>query len=179
MSVDKTAARNKAQLLLEELKITSAPVPIERIIKRKQIALRYAPFDDEVSGMAYINDGVSIIGVNALHHPNRQRFSAAHELGHHLLHSDTIRQAVHIDKHLRVMLRNEVSSQGTDPQEIEANTFASELLIPRHLLLQELGDGQFDIGDETQVEMLAKRFRVSVSAMSYRLAALMSEQSSA
>ena len=28
------------------------------------------------------------IGVNALHHPNRQRFSVAHELGHYLMHAD-------------------------------------------------------------------------------------------
>ena len=31
---------------------------------------------------AFIRDGVRIIGVNALHHPNRQRFSIAHELCH-------------------------------------------------------------------------------------------------
>ena len=50
---------------------------MERIIKARNIVLQYAPLDQELSGMAYIKDGVGIIGVNALHHPNRQRFSAA------------------------------------------------------------------------------------------------------
>ena len=122
------------------------------------------------SGMAYIKDGVGIIGVNALHHPNRQRFSAAHELGHHELHAQEIGKAVHVDKEFRVLLRDDVSSQGIDPLEIEANAFASELLMPREFLMSALDAGGLDIEDDAGIEALARKFRVSASTMRYRLA---------
>jgi Zn-dependent peptidase ImmA (M78 family) len=110
------------------------------------------------------------IGDDALHHPNRQRFSAAHELGHHELHAQEIGKAVHVDKGFRVLLRDDVSSQGIDPLEIEANAFASELLMPGEFLMSALDAGGLDIEDEAGIEALARKFRVSGSAMRYRLA---------
>ena len=168
-------ARKCARELLERYSITSAPVPVERIIKKRGIALQYAPFEEDLSGMAYINDGVAIIGINALHHPNRQRFSAAHELGHHLLHADLLRDAVHVDRGIRVMLRDEVSSHGVDENEVMANNFAAELLMPRVLLAKAMDEGEIDIEDDTQIEAIAKKFRVSAAAMRFRLIGLMSE----
>jgi Zn-dependent peptidase ImmA (M78 family) len=146
------------------------PVPVERIIKARNIVLQYAPLDQDLSGMAYIKDGVGIIGVNALHHPNRQRFSAAHELAHHELHADEIQKAVHVDKTFRVLLRDDVSSQGIDPLEIDANAFAAELLMPREFLMNALDAGGLDLEDDAGIEALARKFRVSASAMRYRLA---------
>jgi Zn-dependent peptidase ImmA (M78 family) len=168
-------ARAKAEELLEAFAITAAPIPIERIIKRKQISLQYAPLEEDLSGMAYIKDGLSIIGINALHHPNRQRFSAAHELAHHVLHSEVIKDAVHVDKGHRVLLRDQVSSQGVDALESEANAFASALLMPRELLIKSLNDEGIDIEDDSQIDALAKKFRVSSSAIRVRLAALTNE----
>jgi Zn-dependent peptidase ImmA (M78 family) len=148
---------------------------VERIIKAQNIVLQYAPLEEDLSGMAYIKDGVGIIGVNALHHPNRQRFSAAHELAHHKLHAQEIRKAVHIDKGFRVLLRDDVSSQGIDPLEIEANAFASELLMPQEFMKSALDAGGLDIEDDAGIEALARKFRVSTSAMRYRLAGRFSE----
>lgn len=175
---DVEKARAMATQMLEAFAISTAPVPIDRIIKRKQISLQYAPLEEDLSGMAYIKDGLSIIGINALHHPNRQRFSAAHELGHHVLHSEVIKQAVHVDKGHRVLLRDDLSSQGVDALEIEANAFASELLMPRDLVIKALNDDGVDIEDDAQIDALAKKFRVSSSAIRFRLAALMNENES-
>lgn len=166
---DQDRAREAARSILREFGISTPPVPIERIIKSCKIVLQYAPLDEDLSGMAYIKDGVGIIGVNALHHPNRQRFSAAHELAHHVLHAPDIRQAVHVDKGIRILFRDDVSALGTEPMEIEANTFASELLIPAELLTAALAGGGVDIEDEAAVEALARRFRVSPAAMRFRL----------
>lgn len=166
---DPAAARDAAQKILAEFSVLAPPVPVERIIKARRIALQYAPLDEELSGMAYIKDGVGIIGVNALHHPNRQRFSAAHELAHHVLHVPDITAAVHVDKGFRVLHRDELAAQGTDPLEIEANAFASELLMPRQFLLEAVGDAGLDLDDDDAVEALAKRFKVSASAMRNRL----------
>jgi Zn-dependent peptidase ImmA (M78 family) len=163
-------AREAARAILRDFGVKGAPVPVERIIKARNIVLQYAPLEEDLSGMAYIKDGVGIIGVNALHHPNRQRFSAAHELGHHELHAQEIEKAVHIDKEYRVLLRDDVSSQGIDPLEIDANAFASELLMPREFLMSALDAGGLDIEDEVGIEALARKFRVSTSAMRYRLA---------
>lgn len=172
MTPDKIRAREAAKEVLDEFNIKRIPVPIERIIKSKKIVLEYAPLDEELSGMAYTQDGISIIGINALHHPNRQRFSAAHELGHHVLHPVEIQATVHVSKGLRALRRDPISSQGSDPLEIDANTFASELLMPEKFLLEEIGPDGLDIDDDTSVEKLAKKFRVSVSAMKYRLGSL-------
>lgn len=165
-------ARASALLILQEFGVSVPPVPVERIIKSRKIVLQYAPLDEDLSGMAYIMDGVGIIGVNALHHPNRQRFSAAHELAHHILHAPEISQAVHVDKGIRVLFRDDVSALGTDPMEIEANAFASELLIPGYLLADALEGGGVDLEDESAIEVLARRFRVSTAAMRFRLARL-------
>ena len=53
--------------------------------------------------------------------------------------------------------------------EIEANAFASELLIPGELLAAALQRGGVDIEDEVGVDGLARRFRVSPAAMRFRL----------
>jgi len=173
MTADKDNAIKAARGTLKEHNIKRAPIPVERIIKSRKIVLDYAPLDEDLSGMAYIQDGVSIIGVNALHHPNRQRFSAAHELAHHILHEPRLHGEIHLSKGLRALRRDQVSSQGTDPLEIEANTFASELLMPHEFLLEACGEEGLDLDDEVKVEKLAKKFRVSVSAMKFRLASLM------
>lgn len=166
---DQDRATQAARAILHDLGVSAPPVPVERIIKSRKIVLQYAPLEEDLSGMAYIKDGVGIIGVNALHHPNRQRFSAAHELAHHILHADVIKESVHVDKGLRVLFRDDVSSLGTEPMEIQANAFAAELLIPGNLLATALEGGGVDIEDEARVEALARRFRVSPAAMRFRL----------
>lgn len=172
MTADTLRAQIAAQKILTDYKVKKTPVPVERIIKAKGIVLEYAPLESELSGMAYIKDQVAIIGLNALHHPNRQRFSAAHELGHHELHSSQLHDAIHVDKGLRVLARDGLSSEGIDSLEIEANTFAAELLMPKNLLLDALDSEGLDIEDDESVEKLARKFRVSASAMRFRLASL-------
>jgi len=168
-NADPDRARAAAHVILREYGVLAPPVPIERIIKSRKIVLQYAPLDEDLSGMAYIKDGVGIIGVNALHHPNRQRFSAAHELAHHILHASEISQAVHVDKGIRILFRDDVSALGTEPMEIDANAFASELLIPGDLLGAALEGGGVDLEDEAAIEALARRFKVSSAAMRFRL----------
>lgn len=170
MSANPERAREAARTILRDFGVKAVPIPVEKIIKARNIILQYAPLDENLSGMAYIKDGIGIIGINALHHPNRQRFSAAHELGHHELHAMEIRKAVHVDREFRVLLRDDVSSQGIDPLEIEANAFASELLMPGEFLMSALDAGGLDIEDDAGIEALARKFRVSASAMRFRLA---------
>ena len=169
----KNARRSKivgqARSLLEKHSVTAPPVPVERIAKAEGAQVRFAPLDDELSGMVYVKDGVPIIGVNSLHHPNRQRFTIAHECGHLILHRVQITKEVHVDKEFSMLRRSAESSAGTNDIEIEANLFAAELLMPESFLTQEFGDESLDIENENSVNAIAKIFRVSPSAMRFRL----------
>jgi len=162
----------RAQKLLAQLSIKSLPTPVEKIAKALGAEVRFAPFDEELSGMIHIKEGVPIIGVNSLHHPNRQRFTIAHELGHLELHRDMITRNVHVDKEFPVLMRDTKSSTGTEQIEIEANQFAAELLMPRLMIDQVLTGKQFDIEDDRPIEELAKKFRVSKQALEYRIRSL-------
>ena len=159
----------RAQELLARLNIQSAPTPVEKIAKALGAQVRFSPFDDELSGMVFIKEGVPIVGVNSLHHPNRQRFTIAHELGHLELHRKMITNNVHVDKEFPALMRDPKSATGTEQIEIEANQFAAELLMPRKIIDQMLAGKQFDIEDDGPIEELAKRFRVSKQALEYRI----------
>jgi Zn-dependent peptidase ImmA (M78 family) len=159
----------RAEEVLARLDIKSPPAPVERIAKALGAQVRFAPFDDELSGMVHIKDGLPIIGVNALHHPNRQRFTIAHELGHLELHRDMITAAVHVDKAFPALMRDSNSATGMEKIEIEANQFAAALLMPRGMIKEVLAGRQFDIEDEGPLEELAKKFKVSKQALQYRI----------
>lgn len=159
----------RAQELLARLDIKSVPIPVEKIAKALGVQVRFSPFDDELSGMIYVKDGVPIIGVNSLHHPNRQRFTIAHELGHLELHLEMITNNVHVDKNFPVLMRDPKSATGIEKIEIEANQFAAELLMPRKLINQTLAGKQSDIDDDAPIEELAKKLRVSKQALEYKI----------
>ena len=155
-----------ARSILAENGLTRVPISLPRLAKKLAISVEYVSLDRELSGMALVDGGVKRVLVNALHAPNRQRFTIAHEIGHHLLHADELEKGVHVDK--GILRRDKVSAQGTDRLEVEANAFASELLMPESAIENALGD-DFDLDDQTVLEALAKRFKVSVSALQYRL----------
>lgn len=168
MQGGKEHARALARTILADLGITGPPVPVERIAKARGIRIQYAPLDDELSGMAFVKDGIAVIGVNAIHHPNRQRFTIAHELAHHLLHRSHLEGQVHVDK--TILKRDILAHSGTDRLEVDANAFAAELLMPEDMVAKAI-EGGLDMGDDAKLASIAKRFRVSTAALQFRLMA--------
>lgn len=166
--------QTEARRILTELGIIRPPVSVERVARHLGAHLRFSPLDGEISGMIYIRDGVPIIGVNSLHHPNRQRFTIAHECGHLVLHRNLITQQVHVDKTFPVLRRDDVSATGTEKTEIQANQFAAELTMPHAFLLAELGNSVIDIDDSVLIERLARQFKMSTDAMKIRVINLFS-----
>lgn len=160
-------ARAKAIEILKQYDVVKAPVPVERLAKKLGASVRFSPFDDSLSGMIAIKGGTVIIGINALHHPNRQRFSIAHEIGHLVLHREALIDRVHVDKSF-ALHRDELSATGEDRLEIDANAFASELLIPREWLRREIS-ADVDFEDDRALTALAKQFKVSKIALQNRL----------
>ncbi|PKN07075.1 MAG: hypothetical protein CVU73_14705 [Deltaproteobacteria bacterium HGW-Deltaproteobacteria-8] len=169
-AANKGNAQKTARNLLVQYGIKATPVPVERIAKLLGVRVEYAPLDGELSGLACIRDGVPIIGVNTLHAPSRQRFTIAHEIAHILLHKHELEQAVHVDR--GSLRRDALASAGVDATEIEANAFAAELLMPTDLLLSALDGRSVDYEDDEAVAALAKRFKVSETAIRFRLNSL-------
>jgi Zn-dependent peptidase ImmA (M78 family) len=163
----------RVEELLTRFAVRGAPVPVDRIAKGLGAQLRYSPLDEELSGMIYISGDTPIIGVNALHPPYRQRFSIAHETAHLILHRTLISGKVHVDKEFQVSLvrlnRDQVSALGTDQIEVQANQFAAELLMPRAWFEAALASKHFDIDNESPLNDLSKKFRVSRQAIDYRI----------
>ena len=100
----------------------------------------------------------SLIGVNKLHHRNRNRYTLAHELGHYILHKDK-----NVDLVDTTFFRN----NETDSIEYMANEFAAKLLMPEDKVRDFVDNqGIKNIGE------LAEKFVVSASAMKYRIISL-------
>jgi Zn-dependent peptidase ImmA (M78 family) len=161
----------RAEELLAQLDVKAIPVPVDKIAKALGARVFYSPLDEELSGMIYIKDGVPIIGVNSLHHLNRQRFTLAHEIAHLQLHREFITAAVHVDKRFSesMLRRDALSATGTQQLEIEANQFAAALLLPRAHLEGLLNSTELDVEDERALEDLARKFKVSKATVQYRI----------
>lgn len=161
----------RAHKLLAHLGFREIPVPVDKVARSLGARVRYSPLDEELSGFIFIKDGVPIIGVNSLHHPNRQRFTVAHEIAHLQLHREFITTAVHVDKQFAesVLKRDTSSATGTELLEVEANQFAAALLMPGDILDELLEESPIDIEDESAIEEWAKEFVVSKAALQYRI----------
>jgi Zn-dependent peptidase ImmA (M78 family) len=102
------------------------PVDPVLIARRLGIDVREAPLSANVSGALVKKLGQDPrILLNASDHPNRQRFTCAHELGHFVSREEAP------DEYEFVDLRDTVwSAAGSQPEEVFANQFAANLLMP-------------------------------------------------
>lgn len=99
--------------------------------------------------------GNSIIQVNSsIPFETRKRFAAAHELGHYEMH----RNLQHIFSDTEEDLMNWYKA---GPQEMEANEFAAEFLMPSEVFYNECIGKKFS---PDVIEHLANRFKVSKTA---------------
>ena len=170
--LDRRSCEAHATEILRRAEVRRYPVQVDRIAKAHGIRVRYEPLDDELSGMIFVKDNHAVIGINAHHSPARQRYTIAHELGHYFLHADILRHGTHVDTLITMLNRDQEAALGTTNIEIEANQFAAELLMPRHMIdgfLSAEGLGSAAKSDEAVVDYMAKAFKVSTAAMAIRL----------
>lgn len=162
--------RQTVASLLEQDGITSPGFDVGRLAEKKGAIVVEEPSESDFSGFLFRSmDSPPVIGVNSNHAATRKRFTIAHELGHLLLHS---KSGVHVDQAI-VMMRDARTSAGVDDDEIEANRFAAELLMPRDFLEADLRAlGPIYLDDERAIANLAKKYRVSPQAMAIRLSSL-------
>lgn len=139
----------------------SAPVDVAACAKAVGLPIYSIDLPHGVSGMLVRGDHLAgesgfVCYVDSSEPAVRQRFTAAHELGHFALHRHKLGDS-HQDNYL---LRAEGLTGG---QEAEANNFAADLLMPRDLITQMMESGVGSVKD------LAAAFKVSQVAMSIRL----------
>lgn len=139
------------------------PVDPHAIARAMGIEVRaLTPFEPNTwrpneSGHYSYRDGRPLITFNFTDAPVRQRFTIAHEIGHH----------VHGDIDAPRDTSEQFSAKARDPKEIAANRFAAALLMPaalvKHMVLEKR---------VTDLSLLAKTFGVSTAAMEFRLKAV-------
>lgn len=141
-------SRDLAWRVLLNEGITELPVPIVQVCRQMGIQVHpYTPKDDN-DGYSTILLGRPRICVSRECSPERQRFTAAHELGHILLG--------HVGEQELV---NREPSRGDNPIEQEANVFASRLLAPACVLWAL---------DARTPEQIARLCRISHQAAAFR-----------
>ena len=162
-----TRIRKETRKLLAMFEVQAPPVPVQKLARGCGARIVLVPGnDDNIDGFLYQAGDEVVIGVNRDRAAVRRRFTIAHELGHLRLHDQG---QVHVDRGFGVRLRSGVSSEGTDWDEMEANRFAAELLMPIDFLRKDVASLEFDWADDEGLRALAKRYGVSTQALAIRL----------
>ncbi|WP_226549159.1 ImmA/IrrE family metallo-endopeptidase [Celeribacter naphthalenivorans] len=138
---------------------------LEKLIER--LGVRFVRDTDlgEKSGQIEFDGKQYTISVNALENRGRQRFTAAHEIAHYVLHRDLLRKKGVLNRHTDTLF-DEPSLNEVEPftkqHEIQANKYAARLLMPAPLVREMVSDGK-------NISEMAEAFRVSKPAMEIRL----------
>ena len=170
--VDYLLVRSSIARLKEEGLFKSVPIDPEEVAERLNVDVVFAEFEDDVSKQVsgFIEfldetnedyDGKEArIFVNSDIHPRRQVFTIAHELGHFLMHKSWAKS----EEYQLLPRENSYESDGKPAQEVEADAFAADLLVP----LQELAKVDSKFNDRE----LANLFLVSEDVIRIRRKAL-------
>lgn len=134
-----------------DLRFPIDPVRIARLLGAEVYVDNLAP---GVSGQIEAGDEPTIF-LSIDNGPNRQRFTCAHEIGHLVSRKKYGGTGNFVD------YRDGRAGAGTDPEEIYANQFAAELLMPRRTV-------QADAERNRSTESMARKYGVSVAAMAIR-----------
>ena len=147
----------KANEILKQYWDETIPVDPVVIANRMGIAVMADPYLGTESGH-YLPRGSETGNPLVVYNPReayvRQRFTVAHELGHHALnHGDSPRDT-----------SANFTMGANDRREVAANCFAAELLMPA-----EIVHALIKVRGIRTIEQLASMFNVSKAAMTYRV----------
>jgi Zn-dependent peptidase ImmA (M78 family) len=136
------------------------PIEPESVCQFLGIEYRRRSMHSLVDGLYYqTHNGIAYIVVNReCHQYGRMRFTAAHEIGHHLICRATRAKCRHY---------LDCCQTAHSPVEVAANRFAAELLMPKTLVLDFWHD--LETNKRYRIEVMAERFGVSMSALRIRL----------
>jgi Zn-dependent peptidase ImmA (M78 family) len=144
---------------------TTFPISLEKICDAVNIYVNLLNLD--ISGKISKNttDDNYQIDVNAYDIPTRIRFTVAHELGHFVRHKSLL------DEKGEILERKNISLYSPEQlrQEIEANQFAAELLMPEFYFLNQYKVLSKQYSIDNLIDKLADHFWVSKTAINSRM----------
>jgi Zn-dependent peptidase ImmA (M78 family) len=194
--IEHRALKELQAINLTEEEIFKTPDFLWRIVEKTKLKVEYIDMGEDFFGEYSYAD--KTIYLNSREHNSgqiaRERFTLAHELGHHFLHADILRRYNYTaaDDQDTFNLAG-ASNQHIRYFESQANKFASSLLMPKDLvkryannvMLQQLNIRKGIVYDNGQyspsqglfnhrtamqfVEAVADQFRVSKEAARFRL----------
>jgi hypothetical protein len=128
---------------------------------RLDIPVFLTPLPGAVAGLAHRVDGRwYVVGDSAKSPPGRLRFTLAHELGHVWMnHTPSVDDDATLDR----------TDDGSDAQEVEANYFAAELLMPREMVFDHYGARSKSVDIVERVVGLASLAGTTIWVAFYRL----------
>jgi hypothetical protein len=121
------------------------------------IEISYRPLKGAAAHLIRVGGSGAITVNSAIAEEGSRRFAIAHELGHWSLH-EKISQ-------LFLCTAADLSDYQHSAPELEANTFASEFLMPRFLLPEDLWNRETTLW---QAQSIADRFGVSLTSAAIR-----------
>jgi hypothetical protein len=161
------AAELHAELgLREKLKTGERPINVLGALQFFGIATLFRPLEGLLGAYVPTPRSAGVL-ITTLRDHHVQRFTAAHELGHHVLEHKTLS----LDKKVGFVARGE--KDGYDYQEQEADAFAAEFLLPKWLLAahaRRQGWTARDLKRADVVYQLSLRVGASFSATCWALA---------
>lgn len=177
MLIRRKLIANKAHDLLHATNQDQPAIDVKKIAEYLKITVQESPAPtDDISGFLMIEKEVPVIGLNSNNSELRRRFTLGHEIGHFVLQHHLGKGTPHIDKQISIQFRDSVSSAGVKAEEMEANLFAAELLMPSDMLARSLKNfDSINLADEDNggvISALAGEYEVSVPAMTVRLSSL-------
>lgn len=159
---NKGLAEAKARGLLQELRLQQPEeIDLELIAASLDVFVEEDQLTSYEARMVRSGSRAIITVSTSILEVGRKRFSIAHELGHFLLHPDTLQLACCDEEDMRAW------SERFKPEETEANAFAAELLMPREMVSLRL------IGQTpsfTLISDLTDTFQTSLTASAIQFA---------
>ncbi len=166
-------AKTEAKNLLKQEAVVTFPVKLNKLAQSLGIEIKEMTFNENISGLLKrkSKNGTPVIVVNENDREQRKRFTIAHEIGHFILHSNA---SLHVDPEM-VHFRDENSSRAVSIEEIQANQFAAELLMPTENLTKDLQKLYVPSKDNVSeiIDDLAEKYNVSSMAMTIRVGNLL------
>lgn len=145
-----------AQDIVSSFNLTP-PIDLSKICEELDINVNYEPLGS-VEALLIVSAGKRNIIIDNCKkiYPQRERFTIAHEIGHYIMPwHENLQECDKI-----------IDFTSDDKFECEANDFASELLVPKSNLLEDIKGNKVTLG---LIKELADKYKVSLVVMARRV----------
>jgi hypothetical protein len=147
--------------------VVAPPVPLVRLVKKVGAELRVGSFRDAFLGF-YIAKSyglkADLICINTAHPRTVQRWALAHEMSHLLLANPEI----HVGWSESTTRKDKSELKSLDRLDILADQLAIELLLPKHMLAEDV-EQPLNPHNDAPLKRLASKYQVSLYALISRL----------